>query len=175
MKNKVGRPSKFQSLNLQEIKKYVLAGLTDEQLAVVLRLTKQSLNNYKHKHPEFFDSLKDWRKNADGRVKRSLYERACGYTHPAVKFFQSGDKIIRQEFLEHHPPDPTSMIFWLKNRQPKEWRDQQIISSQTPQINIFIHNILQKAGVEANKKVEVEYDSKREIAPCNSESEKRFN
>ncbi len=120
-----GRPSKFPSFNLQEVKKYVLAGLTDEQLSVVLHITKQSLNNYKKSYPEFFDSLKDWKVQADKRVERSLYERACGYSHPAVKFFQHGKKIIKQEYIEHHPPDPTSMIFWLKNRQSLNWRDEQ--------------------------------------------------
>jgi hypothetical protein len=25
--------------------------------------------------------------------------------------------------VKHYPPDPTSMIFWLKNRQPQKWRD----------------------------------------------------
>jgi hypothetical protein len=29
------------------------------------------------------------------------------------------------EYVRHYPPDPTSMIFWLKNRQPQDWRDKQ--------------------------------------------------
>lgn len=46
-----------------------------------------------------------------------------GYTHPATKFFQAGGSILREDYVEHYPPDATSMIFWLKNRQPDKWRD----------------------------------------------------
>jgi hypothetical protein len=28
-------------------------------------------------------------------------------------------------YTEHCPPDPTSCIFWLKNRDPDRWRDVQ--------------------------------------------------
>ena len=32
-------------------------------------------------------------------------------------------KPIYAHYVEHMPPDPTSMIFWLKNRDPARWRD----------------------------------------------------
>jgi hypothetical protein len=32
-------------------------------------------------------------------------------------------KPIYAPYVEHMPPDPTSMIFWLKNRDPERWRD----------------------------------------------------
>jgi hypothetical protein len=33
-------------------------------------------------------------------------------------------EIITHVHEKHYPPDPTAMIFWLKNRQPERWRDQ---------------------------------------------------
>jgi hypothetical protein len=30
-------------------------------------------------------------------------------------------KVIRVQTIEHHPPDTTACIFWLKNRQPEKW------------------------------------------------------
>lgn len=56
-------------------------------------------------------------------MEQSLFRRAMGYTHPATKFFQAGGSILREDYVEHYPPDATSMIFWLKNRQPDKWRD----------------------------------------------------
>ena len=55
----------------------------------------------------------------------SLYKRATGYTYDAVKIFMpAGAKApIYAPFVEHVPPDPTSMIFWLKNRDRENWRD----------------------------------------------------
>jgi transcriptional regulator with XRE-family HTH domain len=107
----------------QKIKPLALGGLTDVQIAKKIGVTKQTLNNWKKGNPDFFDSLKDWKAEADGKVERSLYERACGYSHPETKIFCSDGQIITQETIKHYPPDPTSMIFWLKNRQPDKWRD----------------------------------------------------
>ena len=65
---------------------------------------------------------------ADDRVERSLYQRANGYSHPAVKVFMTRDgKTIEHKYTEYYPPDPTSMIWWLKNRRPDRWRDVQNI------------------------------------------------
>ena len=61
---------------------------------------------------------------ADARVERSLFERATGYTFESVKIFCNKDgEVTEVPVLEHVPPDPTSMIFWLKNRNPNKWRD----------------------------------------------------
>jgi hypothetical protein len=53
--------------------------------------------------------------------------RAVGYSYDAVKIFMpaGAKKPIYAPYVEHMPPDPTSMIFWLKNRDPERWRDVQ--------------------------------------------------
>jgi hypothetical protein len=42
-----------------------------------------------------------------------------------VKIFMpaGAKKPIYAPYVEHMPPDSTSMIFWLKNRDPERWRD----------------------------------------------------
>ena len=53
---------------------------------------------------------------------------ANGYSHPAVKVFMKLDgTTVEHKYIEHYPPDPTSMCFWLKNRRPDRWRDVQNI------------------------------------------------
>ena len=71
------------------------------------------------------DALRVGKEEADGRVKRSLYQRAVGYDYDAVKIFMpaGAKKPIYAPYVEHVPPDPTSMIFWLKNPDPERWRD----------------------------------------------------
>ena len=74
----------------------------------------------------FSESLKDGKDERDERVEKSLLERATGYSHEAVKIFCDKDgHITEAPYTERYPPDPTSMIFWLKNRQPQKWRDKQ--------------------------------------------------
>ena len=59
----------------------------------------------------------------DKQVERALFERACGYKHPEDKIFCHEGEITIQPTIKHYPPDPVSMIFWLKNRQKDKWRD----------------------------------------------------
>lgn len=35
---------------------------------------------------------------------------------------KDGD-VVREQIIEHVPPDVTACIFWLKNRRSSEWRD----------------------------------------------------
>jgi transcriptional regulator with XRE-family HTH domain len=123
-KNKGGRPTKFNKEVKRQCKLLAKAGWTDAQIAELLGITEQTLNNWKIKNPEFFESLKDWKAEADHKVERSLYQRACGYSFPDLTIQKEVDgKEVTEIRTKHQPPDPTSMIFWLKNRQPKKWRD----------------------------------------------------
>jgi hypothetical protein len=62
---------------------------------------------------------------SDERVKRSLYMRAVGYSYDSVKIFMpaGAKKPIYAPYVEDVPPDVTASIFWMKNRDPAEWRD----------------------------------------------------
>jgi len=107
----------------RQIKILALKGFTDKEMASVVGVTEQTFNNWKKQKPLFFESLKDWKLIADHEVERSLYERAKGYEHTETKAqFVDGDwETI--DMTKHYAPDPTSMIFWLKNRKSAEWRD----------------------------------------------------
>ena len=103
-------------------------GCTDEEAAELCGVTVQTIHNWRKANPEIFEALRDWKAQADGRVERSLYERALGYSHPEEKIFVHEGVVTRVATVKHYPPDPTSMIFWLKNRQPQQWRDKQEIA-----------------------------------------------
>ena len=86
-------------------------------------VTEQTWNNWKKQHEAFFESLKDWKAEADHKVERGLYERATGYEHPDVHISNYQGEITITDIVKHYPPDTTACIFWLKNRAPNEWRD----------------------------------------------------
>lgn len=104
-------------------------GYTDKEIAKELGVTEQTLNNYKKDYPEFFESLKRGKAIADGKVELSLFQRAMGYSHPDVNVSNYQGGVTITPIIKHYPPDPTSMIFWLKNRQPQRWRDKQEIET----------------------------------------------
>lgn len=143
----MARPSKYSSINKEQLRALCLKGFTDKEISSFFKINELTLNRWKKRYPEFCKSLKDAKEEADSKVERSLFERAKGYSHKAVKFFQYEGEIISQEYEEHYPPDPTSMIFWLKNRQPSKWRDKQD-GDQNVNIAQIIFNVINNAKRE---------------------------
>lgn len=119
-----GRPSKFDPDLIEQAYKLALLGLTDVQMADIFGVSEKTLNNWKHAHPGFLQSLKAGKLIADGEVTASLYKRANGYSHAAVKIFNDRETgVTTVPYTEYYPPDTTACIFWLKNRQSAMWRD----------------------------------------------------
>lgn len=119
----MARPTSYREEYAEKARKLCLLGLTDVQLAEVFDVTEKTLNNWKHAHPEFFQSLKAGKEIADGEVAASLYSRACGYSHLEEKVFCTNGEITTHETIKHYPPDTAAAFIWLKNRQPQIWRD----------------------------------------------------
>ncbi len=119
-----GRPSSFKPQYVEQARKLAELGATDREAADFFEVAESTLYLWKHTQPEFSEALRVGKEAADARVEQSLYRRALGYTHDAVKIHVSGDGGITQvPFTEHYPPDTTAAIFWLKNRKRDEWRD----------------------------------------------------
>ena len=121
-----GRPSKFEQVK-DMLYKMASYGMTDKQMADVVGVSEQTVNNWKLKDPNFLESLKAEKEIADARVERSLFERATGYSHAEDKIFNDNGTPLVVPTVKHYAPDTTAAIFWLKNRKPREWRDKQDI------------------------------------------------
>ncbi len=119
----VGRPSKFKPEYVEQGRKLAHLGATDREVADFFEGAESTVHLWKHQHPEFSEALKVGKDAADDRVEQSLYRRALGYTHDAVKIMTVEGAVVREPFVEHYPPDTTAAIFWLKNRRKGEWRD----------------------------------------------------
>lgn len=122
---KIGRPTKFKPEFVEQARKLATLGATDREAAEFFDVNEATLHRWKHEHPEFCESLKVGKEQADARVEQSLYRRALGYSHDAVKILQYEGAPVVVPFVEHYAPDTTAAIFWLKNRKPAEWRDAQ--------------------------------------------------
>lgn len=119
-----GRPSKFQDLDLEKVRALVTKGLTDRELAMIFNVAESTWYLWQHKHPHFSELLKGWKRYANERVERALYERACGYNHHDTKFFTHLGKVTSQEeIIKHIPPDPGAAKLFLINRDPIRWKD----------------------------------------------------
>lgn len=119
----VGRPTKYRSEYDDQVYKLCLLGATDEQLADFFGVSVQTIHNWTDRSEGFLEARKRGKAEADSTVAESLYHRALGYEHDAVKIMQSDGASFEHPYRKKYPPDTTAAIFWLKNRQPDEWRD----------------------------------------------------
>lgn len=122
-----GRPTKYKKEYAEQAYKLCLLGATDEELADFFDTTFQTVNAWKKAHPEFLESLKDGKERADAEIAKSLYHRAKGYEHSDIHISNYQGEITKTPIIKHYPPDTGAAMAWLKNRQPKKWRDKQEI------------------------------------------------
>lgn len=122
-KNKGGRPTTYKEEYNEQVEKLCRLGATDIDIADFFNVTEQTINIWKNKYPDFFESIKKGKEISDIEVANSLYNRAKGYEQETVKVFQFQGEPVIVPVVEKVAPDTTAAIFWLKNRRPKDWRD----------------------------------------------------
>ena len=138
-----GAPNKYITIikdNLLQIKELARHGFKDKEIANFYNVSEASINNYKIKFPEFLETLKRGKDDADNEVIKSLYTRATGYKYiekhieyappdgegkdPKIKNIKEIKKVV--------PPDVVACIFWLKNRRRSEWGDVYGVQHELP-------------------------------------------
>jgi len=130
---RVGRPKKFKPEFVDQARKLAALGATDREAAEFFDVAESTLYLWKHTEPEFSEALKVGKATADERVVQSLYRKAVGYSHDAVKIMSVEGEVVKTDYVEHYPPDTTAAIFWLKNRVPEQWRDKTVVEHDLPE------------------------------------------
>lgn len=126
-----GQPTKYKEEYNEQVYKLCLLGSTDKDIANFFDVDESTINNWKIAHPKFFESIKRGKSIADSNVADRLYQRALGFEHDSEEIKVIDGSVVRVNTKKIYAPDPTSAIFWLKNRQPKQWRDKQEIDHTT--------------------------------------------
>ncbi len=127
-----GRPTEYKADYAKQVYKLCLLGATDAEMADIFDVSEQTLNAWKHAHPEFLEAIKTGKKIADAEIANSLYQRAKGYSHPDTDIRVINNEIVKTEIIKYYPPDTAAAFIWLKNRQKEKWRDKQEIEHSGP-------------------------------------------
>lgn len=121
---------------LLQLEAWARNGLTDEQIASNMGITRAALYNWKKKYVDIFDALKRGKEIVDIQVENALYKSALGYQFTEItKERTYNDKtetyefVVTKEVVKEVQPNTTAQIFWLKNRKPVEWRDRKDIDA----------------------------------------------
>lgn len=136
----MARPTRYRDEYEGQAYHLALLGATDADLARAFDVDISTVERWKTRHPAFRGALKKGKDSADGMVAKSLFRRALGYSHKAVKIVadaKTGAEHI-VEYVERYPPDTVACIFWLKNRRPDLWRDKQLDDRATDDIAAIV-------------------------------------
>ena len=116
--------------NLILLEGWARDGLTDEQIAHNIGITTTTLYDWKKKYPQFTEAIKSGKEVVDRIVENALLKSAMGYKFDEVvkeRIYnpETGESEIVEvkRTTKDVAPNSTSLIFWLKNRQPAKWRD----------------------------------------------------
>jgi hypothetical protein len=118
-----GRPTKYKAEYAIQAEKLCRKGFIDSEIADFFEIAESTLNLWKNAHSEFMEALKKGKRHSDDKVVDALYGRALGYESIEVKE-EDGDSGKKTTVTTKQiAGDTTAQIFWLKNRQPAEWRN----------------------------------------------------
>lgn len=95
-------------------------GLTDEQIAENLGISKDTFYQYKKKYPDFSDSIKKGKEVVDFEVENALLQNALN-------------------------GNITAQIFWLSNRKPKQWKNKRSDKEEAENTQQSLADSIQKA------------------------------
>ncbi|MGM9936057.1 MAG: helix-turn-helix domain-containing protein [Candidatus Ornithomonoglobus sp.] len=111
-------------------------GLTDEQIAKNIGISRSTLNEWKKRFSDISDTLKRNKDIADIEVENALHKRATGYktvetTRELAKNPETGEAelVITKQVTKEIPPETAAAIFWLKNRKPDTWHDKREVKT----------------------------------------------
>lgn len=109
-------------------------GLTNEQIASNLGISKTTFYKMLNEHSELSELLKKGKEIVDYEVENALLKRALGYKYEEKTYETRWDdnqerfrEILTKRVTKQVSPDTTAQIYWLNNRKPKQWRNKQDI------------------------------------------------
>ncbi len=139
---------KAESLAL--IKGWARKGLTDEQIAHNIGISRKTLAEWKNKYSDIGNALKKGKEVVDYEVENSLLQKALGKKETVKKaikvkevLYKDGKRLKEIEHVEiaeeeiYIPPDTAAIIFWLKNRKRNEWKnDPQLLELRKEELEL---------------------------------------
>lgn len=158
-------------------------GLTDQEMALKVGVTKLALRQWRETYPEIAKALATGREIIDYKVENALLKAALGYTTKEVKV-TLGKKVIGGETVQmlketttkEVAPNVMAAMFWLNNREFDKWkrnRDKVVdLDEQDNNISItIVRGNNNSDGLGSNVNNEVKFEQKPGKAKKEKEKE----
>lgn len=119
------------------------AGLTDEDIAEKIGISRSTLSSWKKTYPTIQKALACGKEYADRLVENSLFVLAVGSVRTVKKpmkvrtvEYDNGKRIKEEETVVmveeevYTPPNMAAISFWARNRMPEYWRDKVVAQQE---------------------------------------------
>lgn len=120
---------KYSAEITEKICRHLKKGNTITTTCQAVGISKDTFYEWVKKKADFADAIKKAKAIPDKKVENALYKSATmghKYTEKEYKGVAVGEKvkmILVKTVKKIIPPNITAQIFYLKNRQPGEWKD----------------------------------------------------
>ena len=125
VKPRIGRPPKYSGDLIPIAIAMAKLGATDKELMAELDVNQSTINLWRHKHKAFSLACEEGKLAFDAGIVRGLARKAMWRmeTKQQAHFDKDTGRWHVLQWEEEVAPDTASMMIWLKNRMPREWRD----------------------------------------------------
>ena len=128
-KSKPGRPTRIcTNKDINTIRELLLLGATVKQVCKSLDISDATYYKWRKENKLVTQTIKEVHELQTDNVEKSLYKRASGYNVTETTTNKNPDGEVKSitEKTRHIPADTASMIFYLTNQRPEQWKNKQI-------------------------------------------------
>lgn len=140
-----GRPPKFYHPKFNEVAYVVCArfGAKTEELCELFGISDRTLYEWKKRYDDFARAIQKGKDEYDTReIEDSLRNRAKGYEFTETHIERTRVRLRRhgkfkwvpgekvKTITKHIPSDPSSMFFWLTNRNRERWQNLRYVKKE---------------------------------------------
>ncbi|MEG1433052.1 helix-turn-helix domain-containing protein [Eubacterium sp.] len=113
---------------LVKIQGWARMGLTDEQIATNIGITRSTLCKWKNEFSQISDALKKGKEVVNFEVENALIKRALGFEYEEIttetKISDGGCEVVHVKKVKKMvAPDTGACAFYLKNKMSDQWSD----------------------------------------------------
>lgn len=119
--------------SLERLEGWARDGATDAEIARNMGICIRTFYKWKKAYPPIAEALKRGAETTGKHVEQALLKRALGYDHEEITRELSIDSVTGEQKVKsikivtkHVMPNISAQLFWLKNRQPENWRDKPV-------------------------------------------------
>lgn len=134
--NKVGRKPKsdywLTEEGLERVNQWAEKGLSLKQISHNMGIAYGTLFEWQREFPQLNDVIKKGQMVVTEEVENAMFMAATGYEYEeeTSELMDNGELKVVKKVKKSQAPNVTAQIFWLKNKNPQEWKDRVEVKSE---------------------------------------------